>query len=872
MKRTHTTLVTVCIVALVAISASAAVQLRSTEWTNQPLRKPFDSTGIDRIPDSVHVEFMADSNDVPIYTNRSTSFPFTGVGIKARVSYAGDTTYWLQDSVATLNAGTTSRPIYGKVTFYTDGWGSGVTDLEIQVLPERLQIILDSALAGLSTASLRAKMFAALIEFANDSCVSGDSLIYYQTQAFFTEFLARDQAGTLFKDSSFVNGLFAYIKAHAGGGSGVLSQANLDSLLLRSQKTQDSIFAILDTLQLYDTRVDSLLLALADAHIREKVWNALVSTYGTNYDQMGGRLAIPHDTLGWLTLQDILDDSLALDTSAWGQWLVNNITGGSNDTSATKQMMLGLKLFRDCDTCNYRIKRFWVVSADSAMYIASTSHGPGILSVSADGKGIQSKGATGGFDGVATVDGPAYSGTAAGAHTTYEGDWTGDQTGNQIGTITGDLQGDVNGTINAVDHVIQPIVVQDSTASGFRVAIMPNGPAGGWTVDDSAAYGGDSTGGGGVWLRAEVDSALHALSDAVMPKLGKNWSILGMIVTNGITTNLIGNVTGSVNSVASLGTVNANVTQVSGSSVAADNVENAFDESETTTSLFTLRKFKISGANGTAGSLDIDNTDGPAVTYDGDSVGLGTGGGGTAVVNYDSIAIVVWNEMQADHNLTGTFGSLLDQAISSLASPSGSGAYTHYVYVIDTSANPDTVLNDVEVKVNNLAQNTWPYHNHTDNTGLTTFQLNNGQWVMFTTLAGYAPKVDTFLVTGVSYDTLKLYKDAGQLTTVAFQIDRPNGYGYSRPVLYVELVSVHDSLLKVADTVLSTAVKSVVKSGTYDGQITVNLWANSLITNDSSYYKAYVVDERKQQIIGRWWKFRVEDSRTPVAFTNLKRW
>ena len=63
----------------------------------------------------------------------------------------------------------------------------------------------------------------------------------------------------------------------------------LDSLETISTWLQDSVYALLDTLQLWDTRIDSMEAALADAAIGSKVWDALLTGATYNIATSAGR-------------------------------------------------------------------------------------------------------------------------------------------------------------------------------------------------------------------------------------------------------------------------------------------------------------------------------------------------------------------------------------------------------------------------------------------------------------------------------------------------------------------------------------------------------------------------------------------------------
>jgi hypothetical protein len=244
----------------------------------------------------------------------------------------------------------------------------------------------------------------------------------------------------------------------------------------------------------------------------------------------------------------------------------------------------------------------------------------------------------------------------------------------------------------------------------------------------------------------------------------------------------------------------------------------------------------------------------------------------TATVDSSAVARAVWNTPGANHATAGTFGSRLDAAVSSIAGLSGSGAYTRYVVVVDTSTTPDSVVSHSIVYVNNRAQNGQVYQAETDNNGRATFNLNSGNWVKFTTEAGYAAEVDSFTVSASGTDTLRLYRDAGGLTTVAWLLQKPNGTRYASAQVTIDLVAVHDSLLYVSDSTLPELRQEdlIIYAGT-TGNVSVNLWPNASISGDSTYYKITARDS-KGRLIQKPFAMRVPVSDTTVYVNRLTRW
>lgn len=204
---------------------------------------------------------------------------------------------------------------------------------------------------------------------------------------------------------------------------------------------------------------------------------------------------------------------------------------------------------------------------------------------------------------------------------------------------------------------------------------------------------------------------------------------------------------------------------------------------------------------------------------------------------------------------------------------SGSGAYTFTVTVVDTGATADSVVPGAMVFVNNVDQDMTPYQVITDNNGEATFNLDAGTWVKFTTEPGFPSVLDTFAVSATGADSLFVYRDAGTMTTVAFQIDKPNSYPYASAKISIDLVSVNDSsLLWVNDTVLAAASYQDLEVMTSNnGLASINLHANSSISNDSTYYKVLIRDNRSRRIIDQF-RFNVPVSDTTVWIQYLTRW
>lgn len=244
--------------------------------------------------------------------------------------------------------------------------------------------------------------------------------------------------------------------------------------------------------------------------------------------------------------------------------------------------------------------------------------------------------------------------------------------------------------------------------------------------------------------------------------------------------------------------------------------------------------------------------------------------GPAAGLSVSQIVNGVWTAPQASYNASGSMGWYQGQGGS--GSCIGAGAFTYSIMIRDTGSAPDSVIPNALVYVNNYAQNGELLMNITGSDGIARFNLAAGQYVMFTTYPGFAYDVDSFTVTATASDTLRLYRDAGSMTTVAFQLDKPNSAGYRRAKVYVELRSVNDSLLRVADTIAPANINlNLTATGDNSGLASINLWPNALFTNDSSFYRVNITDQSGNRVLESYY-FRVPVSDTTVNFANLTRW
>ncbi len=220
----------------------------------------------------------------------------------------------------------------------------------------------------------------------------------------------------------------------------------------------------------------------------------------------------------------------------------------------------------------------------------------------------------------------------------------------------------------------------------------------------------------------------------------------------------------------------------------------------------------------------------------------------------------VWDELQSAHVTAGTFGKFLDTEVSGVSSPAGDGAFSVVWVLIDSSATPDTTLRAAPLYINNVAQTSQPLFQLTDNDGEASFNLDAADWVIFTTEPGYSNNIDTFTVSGAGTDTLFVYRTAGSLTQVAFDLREANGSFLSGAFVRAELVSVNDSLLyDGTDYIFNDQV--IEQEANSSGLALIDMYANSTLTNDSSFWEISIYNKRRG---GRKQEYRM---RVPVADT-----
>lgn len=261
------------------------------------------------------------------------------------------------------------------------------------------------------------------------------------------------------------------------------------------------------------------------------------------------------------------------------------------------------------------------------------------------------------------------------------------------------------------------------------------------------------------------------------------------------------------------------------------------------------------------------NSDGDTIARLKDSTSF-QGEAGSLTVQ--SIVDGVWDELQSAHTTASTFGKYLDTEISGVSSPAGAGAFSVTWVLIDTSATPDTTVRSAPLYINNVAQSSTPLFQLTDNNGEASFNLDAGDWVVFTTEPGLSNNVDTFTVTGAGTDTLFVYSTVGSLTTVAFDLREATGGFLSGAKVRVSLESVNDSLLSDGNNFVYTPLV-IEEEANSSGQALVSMYPNSIFTNDSTFWNVTIYNNRRSNR-KQTFRVRVPVSDSVVYVQHLTTW
>jgi len=318
----------------------------------------------------------------------------------------------------------------------------------------------------------------------------------------------------------------------------------------------------------------------------------------------------------------------------------------------------------------------------------------------------------------------------------------------------------LHGIITGVDSVRNSIVARDTTSAGDSLAVMPND----WLAADSAGYQGSAasvtlagiydtigqllddtlsdiavvpsdTNALGDTLAVKKDSSIYQgaansltatmcadsvaamMNDSAFARVDstQGWKIT-RLETDTIEANIKGNIVGSLS-----GTVTANMSQISGDATAANNLEAALDGTGGIT--LSLGHLSISGTNGNSGSAYIFNSDGPGMVV--------VGQGDTDFVGNITGAIDTVRNAGSGTTDTTTMKAMATNNPGLFYGPTatGSGIYTHYIKVIDTSDNttPDSVLAYILLSVDN-ASGSNVGSGKSDALGYETFSLDSGSY------------------------------------------------------------------------------------------------------------------------------------------------
>lgn len=742
---------------------------RSTEWVSIPLNKPIDSTyGIERKPDSVHVLVFTGSQNAPLYSARSTTYPFISTTFLDTSTIFTDTMYSLRDSVGHLNAGATSRTISVRVALYAGKYPT-YTYGTIQIIGDTLQNYL-ARTGGVDSATV----FKAVYQLLRDSCTTQDTAAI----VFLDSLIARDQAGKLFKDSTFTSGLLAWIKNH--GGVATLSNAQMGAIADSVYKKAWSAYTTYGTFgDLFRTGSDTSQYATS-GDVAGATWN-LTTTGNTPAGSFGYAVA----NAGGLTLQQL---------SAWGD---------SSDivkyTNPTKQFILG----------GFHVEGTSTDTFPGAYSVRhhSTQNKPAIFAQGGgggtSGHGMQILGGTSGGSGVEYTSqaGNSFGFKATGFGSGSGGYSVGGATGN--GWIFGGGSSSGDGILAVSGHgaAFHSYGFQD-----FVVGVSGGGTISGnmALVDSVRALG---TGGGGSGLTsAEKDTIFAPYRTAGFAghfqvgtmQLGKfavggangsggsfivsNTSGPGAVFSGSTATNpIVGYMAAagggaSISGVTNLGTVNSNLVAVAGDAGTATNLMNIYDGSDLTRGSASYSKMSIVGANGSNGSLYVLNSNGPGANYETQSSlssGLIAHGPVFGASFYPNITGDVIGTVDSVRSLNAAQAGLgvtdvpaIQTMMENLAATrpdlfygptnAGTGPYTILVTVVDSTARPsDTTLQGIAMAIFDSSGQVGGAMSSAS--GRIAFTQQAGRFVLKSTSLTYQFDSVVVVVTGNTTATVKGY-------------------------------------------------------------------------------------------------------------------
>lgn len=304
-----------------------------------------DSAGFEIVPDSFTVRTYADNGSTAAYSVSITTIPSAQIDT---TKLQGGTQYWFVDQIQDIDGAGGNF----QLAITISGWKYGKqtkNNYTVQVIPDSLTVYLADVqnINGWNPATTGVLLVDSAITVAkikNAAITSGK----YASGAITATAIAANAIGASqiadsaitvakIKNATITSGKYAAgaitataiatdaitadkIAADAIGSSELASTAAAeieDSIYAQRNDYKatvvaiiDSVNAILDTLQLHDTRLDSLLAALADASIGDKVWTdaaaRTLTALGFNFDST-----------------DFADSIFALDLFATNYWTGN---------------------------------------------------------------------------------------------------------------------------------------------------------------------------------------------------------------------------------------------------------------------------------------------------------------------------------------------------------------------------------------------------------------------------------------------------------------------------------------------------------------------------------------------------------------------
>lgn len=397
------------------------------------------------------------------------------------------------------------------------------------------------------------------------------------------------------------------------------------------------------------------------------------------------------------------------------------------------------------------------------------------------------------------------------------------------------------------------------------------------------------------WSTGDVDSVLNAIRDGSSGKsnFGTTPALIYSYFTSGTNEDPFKATGFSSHSVADIWAYGARTTTSElWTSTTRDSILNAIRDGSlgknnfkatgfSTHSVADVYNYFISGTNENQFKADISllstfnaSTDSVAIQDRGQIAAQTADSVGNITASVDTVAISrsVWNELKSAHTTAGTFGYNLDAQISSIAAPNGDGQYTQQFVLIDSSGT-DTVITNRTLTVNNQAQTGQALTDGTDENGIAVFNLNAGNYVVLFDAYGYEEIVDSFTVSAAGTDTIYTYNLSQQGTPITLSLRSYSPGQYANAIVQVNLVAVNDSNVFVGDSLISIANNwSAVDTADANGDLTMYLWSNDVMTGDSTYYQIKATNSTGKKSLIQYTNFHVPNSSAVVNFSDLTAW